>query len=151
MIVDVNSATFDFPTAIADVKMNNSAKAINKLLAFGKIFTTISAWQISEDGTSIVPVFEAPKGYKEITRYKNNNIINIVYKKKGTVDQYVKLAIKVVEVKQLSVSKMSYESRFNFEVVIGLNGLTFCFDKKVTEEEVMRHITNNDVKTIITA
>lgn len=151
MAVRVNTATFDFSAAIDDVKNKNSDKAINKLLAFGRIFTNIASWQISEDNRSVIPVFAAPKGYEEVVQYKTNNFVNIVYKRKGVMEQYVKVAIKSMNQKSLVVEGLHYDSRFNFEVVIGLNGLTFCFDKKVTEDEVLNCITGENSKIKITA
>ena len=151
MAVRVNTATFDFNEAIDDVKNKNSDKAINKLLAFGKIFTNITSWQISEDNRSVIPIFSAPKGYEKVVQYKTNNFVNIVYKRKGAKEQYVKVIVKSMNPKSLFVDNLHYDSRFNFEVVIGLNGLTFCFDKKVTEDEVMKYITSGDVETKITA
>ena len=151
MAVKVNTATFDFNAAIDDVKNKNSDKAINKLLAFGKIFTNITSWQISEDNRSVIPIFSAPKGYEKVVQYKTNNFVNIVYKRKGAMEQYVKVVVKSMDSKPLLVEGLHYDSRFNFEVVIGLNGLTFCFDKKVTSEEVMESISSGDIKTKITA
>lgn len=151
MAVRVNTATFDFPAAIDDVKNKNSDKSINKLLAFGKIFTNIASWQISEDNRSVIPVFKAPKGYEEMVQYKTNNLINIVYKRKGAMEQYVKVVIKGMNPKMFFTDGLYYDSRFNFEVVIGLNGLTFCFDKKVTEDEVLNCITGENSKIKITA
>ena len=151
MAVRVNTATFDFNAAIDDVKNKNSDKAINKLLAFGKIFTNISSWQIGEDNKTAIPVFIAPKGYEEVVQYKTNNCVNIVYKRKGAMEQYAKVVVKSMDSKPLLVEGLHYDSRFNFEVVIGLNGLTFCFDKKVTSEEVMESISSGDIKTKITA
>lgn len=151
MTVNVNTENFDFPAAIDDVKNKNSDKAINKLLAFGKIFTNISSWQVIEDNKTVIPVFTAPKGYEEVVQYKTNNFVNIVYKRKGAMEQYVKVVIKSMDSKPLLVEDLHYDSRFNFEVVIGLNGLTFCFDKKVTVDEVLNSITSENGKIKITA